>query len=195
MLQWTLGTCIFSSHGWLSLVLLHWRHWFLSSWLCVSCLLDRADTCVLRFGGCLQNACPLCKCRDVPVCVQALEGPNATLWLSPPHSRGSGWGLCNTGSLLSGLTLLILQFTSPWSLSCECIFRSSVVSDSVTPWTVAHQAPLSMGFSSKEHWSGLPFPPPGDLLNTGTEPRSPTLQTDPLLAEPPGKPKKEQGCF
>ena len=47
----------------------------------------------------MQNACPLCKCRDVPVCVQALEGPNATLWLSPPHSRGSGRGLCNTGQL------------------------------------------------------------------------------------------------
>ena len=38
---------------------------------------------------------------------------------------------------------------------------SSIVSDSSTPWTVAHQAPLSMGFSRQEYWSGLPFPPPG----------------------------------
>ena len=45
-----------------------------------------------------------------------------------------------------------------------------------TPWTVAHQAPLSMGFSRQEYWSGLPFPSPGDLPDTGIEPRSPTLQ-------------------
>ena len=46
----------------------------------------------------------------------------------------------------------------------------SVVSDSATPWAVACQAPLSMGFSRQEYWSGLPFPPPGDLPNPGTEP-------------------------
>ena len=47
----------------------------------------------------------------------------------------------------------------------------------VTPLTVAWQAPLSMEFSRQEYWSGLPFPSPGDLPNTGTEPMSPTLQT------------------
>ena len=55
------------------------------------------------------------------------------------------------------------------------------------PWTVACQAPLSMGFSRQEYWSGLPCPPPGDLLNPGIEPRSPTLQTGSLPSEPPGK--------
>ena len=45
-----------------------------------------------------------------------------------------------------------------------------------TPWTVARQAPLSMGFSRQEYWSGLPFPPPGDLPNPGIEPTSPALQ-------------------
>ena len=44
-----------------------------------------------------------------------------------------------------------------------------------TPWTVAHQAPLSRGFSRQEYWSGLPFPSPGDLPNTGIEPTPPTL--------------------
>ena len=43
----------------------------------------------------------------------------------------------------------------------------------VTLWTVAHQAPLSMGFSRQEHWSGLPCPPPGDLPDPGIKPRSP----------------------
>ena len=56
------------------------------------------------------------------------------------------------------------------------------------PWTVAYQAPLSMEFSRQEYWSGLPFPSPGDLPNPGIEPRSPALQADTLLSEPPGKP-------
>ena len=57
-----------------------------------------------------------------------------------------------------------------------------------TPWTVAYQAPRSMGFSRQEYWSGLPFPSPGDLPNPGIEPGSPALQTDVLLSEPLGKP-------
>jgi hypothetical protein len=57
-----------------------------------------------------------------------------------------------------------------------------------TPWTVACQAPLYMEFSRQEYWSGLPFPSLGDLPDPGIEPGSPTLQTDSLLSEPPGKP-------
>ena len=56
----------------------------------------------------------------------------------------------------------------------------------VTPWTVDCQDPLSMGFSRREYWSGLPFLSPGDLPNPGIEPRSPTLQADSLPSEPPG---------
>ena len=64
------------------------------------------------------------------------------------------------------------------------------MSDSFQPrWTVAYQAPPSMGFSKQEYWSGLPFPPPGDLPNSGIEPRSPALEADPLTSEPPGKPQ------
>ena len=58
----------------------------------------------------------------------------------------------------------------------------------VTQWTVAHQAPPSMGFSRQEYWSGLPFPSPGDLPDPGIEPRSPALQADALTSEPPGNP-------
>ena len=57
-----------------------------------------------------------------------------------------------------------------------------------TPWTVAHQAPLSMGFSRQEYWSGLPFLPPGDLPDSGIKRASPTLEADSSPAEPPGKP-------
>ena len=56
-----------------------------------------------------------------------------------------------------------------------------------TPWTVARQAPLSMGFSRQEHWSGLPCPPPGDLPHPGNEPGSPALQADSLLLNLIGK--------
>ena len=65
------------------------------------------------------------------------------------------------------------------SLRCVRLFA--------TPWTVAYQAPLSLGFSRQQYWSGLPFPSPGDLPNPGIKPRSPALQTDGLLSEPPGK--------
>ena len=53
-----------------------------------------------------------------------------------------------------------------------------------TPWTVAHQAPRSMGFFSQEYWSGLPFPSPGGLSDPGIEPRSSALLADSLLSEP-----------
>ena len=71
----------------------------------------------------------------------------------------------------------------PESESVSC----SVVSNSATPWTVAHQAPLPMEFSRQEYWSGLPCPSPGDLPDPGIEPGSPVLQVDSLPAEPPGK--------
>ena len=51
----------------------------------------------------------------------------------------------------------------------------------VTPWTVAGQAPLSVGFSQQEYWNGLPFLSPGDLSDPGTEPGSPVLQEDSFL--------------
>ena len=61
----------------------------------------------------------------------------------------------------------------------------------VIPWTVACQAPLTMGFSRQEHWSGLPRPPPGDLLDPGIEPESslaPEFAGEFFTTEPPGRP-------
>ena len=79
----------------------------------------------------------------------------------------------------------------------------------LTPWTVALQAPLSMGFSRQEYWSGLPFSSPGDLSNPGVEPSSPalqeilclqwrlpagdSLQADSLPSEPPGNGRGKSG--
>ena len=55
-----------------------------------------------------------------------------------------------------------------------------------TLWTIAHQGPLSMGFFRQEHWSGYPFPFPGDLPNPGIEPGIPALQADSISSEPSG---------
>ena len=77
---------------------------------------------------------------------------------------------------------------SKWAwLACFLVKSLSHVWLFVTPWTVAYQAPPSMGFSRQECWSGLPFPSPGDLPDQGIEPGSPTLQADALPSEPPEK--------
>ena len=85
-----------------------------------------------------------------------------------------------------GLPIWLYQFTKELFHSLK-VFNLSVVSHSLTPWTIACQAPLSMEFSRQEHWSGLPFPSPGDIPNPGIESTSATLQADSLLSEPPGK--------
>ena len=70
------------------------------------------------------------------------------------------------------------------------LFSRQVVSDSfVTPWTIARQAPLSMGFLRQEYWSGLPFPSLGDLPTPGIKPASPALAGRFFTTEPPEKPK------
>ena len=63
------------------------------------------------------------------------------------------------------------------------------MSDSATPRTVAGQAPMSMGFPRQESWSGVPFPPPGNLPNPGIKPTSPALAGEFFTTEPPGKPR------
>ena len=64
----------------------------------------------------------------------------------------------------------------------------------VALWTVAHQTPLSIGFSRQEYWSGLPFPFPGDLPNPGIQVGSPALQMDSFPSELPRKPTSAQTC-
>ena len=76
-------------------------------------------------------------------------------------------------------------------MKCDTLFHKveslSPVRLFATLWTVAYQAPPSMGFSRQECWSGFPFPSPGDLPNPGITPGFPALQADALLSEPPGK--------
>ena len=73
------------------------------------------------------------------------------------------------------------------SCKCVCVKLLSHVQLFATLWTVEYKAPLSMGFSRQEYWSGLQFHSPGDLLNPGIELWSPALQADALTSEPRGK--------
>ena len=72
-----------------------------------------------------------------------------------------------------------------WDISCLSYKIGIVIA---TPWTVAYQAPPSMGFSRQEYGSGLPFPSPGVLSNPGIKPESPALAGRFFATEPPGKP-------
>ena len=65
----------------------------------------------------------------------------------------------------------------------------------VTPGTVAHQAPLSMGFPRQEYWNGLPFPSPGDLSDPGIKPTPPALAGGFFITEPSRKPKDTRNSF
>ena len=125
--------------------------------------------CFLR--GCQESSTGEVKgCPDTylgPILIPFEEGLKlAAIWRGASKCRSIA-GLCVSGSEVK-------------SLSCVRLFA--------TLWTVAHQAPLSMGFSRQEYQRGLPFPSPGDLPNPGIEPRSPTLQADSLPSERAGKP-------
>ena len=75
---------------------------------------------------------------------------------------------------------------------CVCVCLVTVMSDSLPRYGLQHARLLCpQGFSRQEYWSGLPCPPPRDLPNPGIEPRSPTLQVDSLLSEPPDKPNSK----
>ena len=83
-----------------------------------------------------------------------------------------------------------LYFCHAMSLQ-SCLTLCNTSPTTPAPWTVARQAPLSMGFSRQEYWIGLPFPPPGNLPDAGIEPSSLILlhwQMSSLPLVPPGKP-------
>ena len=73
-----------------------------------------------------------------------------------------------------------------YAVKCLCLVARHIRLFA-TPWTVACQAPLSMGFSRQEYWSGLQFPSPGDLPDPGIKPAPPALQVNSLPTEPSGK--------
>ena len=89
--------------------------------------------------------------------------------------------------LRQGVSHLRLPAGSGLSLLVAVQYTQRRVRLFTIPWTIAHQAPLSVEFSRQGYWSELPFPSPGDLPDPGIEPRSPILEAGSLPSEPPGK--------
>ena len=111
---------------------------------------------------------------------------------TPPQTKI--WKMCSFMKEQQAIKQAITSYCKAFmELSVSIRVSHSVISDSATPWTVAHQSHLSMEFSRQDYWSGLLSPSPGDLPNPGIEPRSPALQADSLPSGPLGKPKCKEG--
>ena len=95
------------------------------------------------------------------------------VWFFQGLNYPRNYGTCSTPGSLSPNTTKFYLLSRVWLFA--------------TPWTLARQAPLSIGFSRKEYLNGLPCSPPGDLPNPGIEPRFPALPANSLPPEPPGK--------
>ena len=147
----------------------------------------------------------LLKWHHIPICYEPMQSciPNSSLNyqyhqshppIQPPPTApaqsvgGRGGKRSLAGKKELGFSESILLTIPHLFLILWCEVKSlSRVQLYVTPWTVAYQAPPSMGFSRQECWSGVPFPSPGDLPDPGIEPRSPALRADALPSEPLGK--------
>ena len=88
-----------------------------------------------------------------------------------------GIELTLSGSVTSAKALLVYEVKVPVTQLCLTL---------CDPMDYSPPPPLSTKFSRQDYWRGLPFPPPGDLPDPGMEPKSPVLQADSLLSEPPG---------
>ena len=129
---------------------------------------------VLSKGSIIQNVNNnyICKHFEQDCSEICFSGEPSVLLAGKQHGMiiaPNGPLVFSRGKKMGNLMALELILKSMWVRGCKVI---SVESDSMTPWTIACQAPLSIGFSRQEYWSGLPCPPPGDLPKAGTEPVS-----------------------
>ena len=182
-----------SSHEFLQFWLIHTPH---TSQLCVCvCVCARAHArtrrvpwWVLPWGPC--RSWSLSGCTPRPCAPGCFE-------------MASSWNQATSPQRSTPFTLIPSQSQHPCSLLlpylvswfyvcvCACMHECLHVQLFLIPWIIAHQAPLSMGFSSQEYWSVLPFPPPGDFPSPGIEPCSPVspaLASRSLTIMPPEKP-------
>ena len=109
------------------------------------------------------------------------------------NERLWGWGPAICFNKVSRWSWRAVRFENHCSAllghgCCCCLVAKSCYDSFATPWAIVCQAPLSMGFPSQEHWSGLPFLSPGNLPNPPIEPTSPALAGGFFTTEPPGKP-------
>ena len=134
----------------------------------------------------------------------ALHGSAFIIYLFPRLNSSSlfcslwrgWWYICSKDSrkYLSGVLIVngrLDQNSAVLIICCVCAQALSCIWLFATPWTVAYQAPLSIGFFRQEYWSGFPLPSPQDLPDLGIEPDLLSFlhwQADSLATEPPGKP-------
>ena len=142
---------------------------------------DLGQRALVDKTGCASRRRQTGTCRGGKEKTPAGGRPGALCWRLPsppalPPQCGSHRGRAALAGCFTACGLS-LSYGGPYTF-CVFIVSHSVVSDSATPWILARQAPLSMGFSRQEYWSGLPFPSPGDLPDPGTDPGSPALQAD-----------------
>ena len=144
----------------------------------------------------VTKSCPTCNRMDCSPLGSSVHGiPQATVleWVAIPFSRRFSWPRDQTCISCIGKWILYHQATRE---ACACMLSHfSRVRFFVTLWTVACQAPLSMGFSRQEYWSGWPCLPPGDLPDLGIKPASPAaplLQADSLPMSHQGSPGKPE---
>ena len=112
------------------------------------------------------------------------------LGLGEAKQGSENWGR-SVGAIINLRASLVVQMVKnlpamqEWKWKCWSLSRVWLFAP---PWTVAHQAPLSMKYSTQDYWSELPFPSSGDLPNPGIDPESPALKDDSFPSEPPGSP-------
>ena len=122
-----------------------------------------------------------------PLQCSCLEGPRDWgAWWAAVYGVAQSWTWLKrlSSSSSSNIPMVAICITVWWKVKVKWLSRVLLFE---TPWTVAHQAPPSMGFSRQEYCGGLPFSFPEDLPDLRIEPRSPALQADTLTSEPPGK--------
>ena len=142
----------------------------------ISLLKEEVNTKKKKWAQSCPTLCDPVDCSLQGSSVHGIFQARVLEWVAISFSRGSSRPRDRTCVAHTSC----IEFSSVHSLSRVRVFA--------TPWTVACQAPPSMGFPRQKCWSGLPFHSPGDLPNPGIEPGSRVLQADALSSEPPGKP-------
>ena len=118
------------------------------------------------------------------------KSQGSRLTRTEPKSISKFLALSTPARLPSGCVLEVQCTFKELVIKCNACMRAQLLSCvqlCVSPWAVVCQAPPSMGFSRQGYWSGLPFPPPGDLPDPGTETTSPVVAGGFFTTEPPGK--------
>ena len=152
-----------------------------STWSLITCLVLESWSTLFGWSQPHTVTCREWEASTSPCALSSQIGhrPESSLGSSQLNGTWDVLGMCSSREKALGR-----------SSSDSVLIVQSYIQFFVNPWSLDHQAPLSMEFSRQENWSGLPLPSLGDLSNPEIEPKSPVLQADSFPSEPPGKPHK-----